>query len=142
METTPICSVACHEGTVKGIGEAAIGSYSCFSYFNTLGTEASNAFVSKYEETYGTDTTVNNGAEATYHGIYMLAAAMEAAGSDYSGDIVSAAAGLEIDTPSGTIRMDDTNQHAWLNIYIGKVNSDLTFDIVSSSDGLVAPVVG
>ena len=75
------------------------------------------------------------------HGIYMLAAAMEAAGSDYSGDIVSAAAGLEIDTPSGTIRMDDTNQHAWLNIYIGKVNSDLTFDIVSSSDGLVAPVV-
>ena len=142
METTPICSVACHEGTVKGIGEAAIGSYSCFSYFNTLGTEASNAFVSKYEETYGTDTTVNNGAEATYHGIYMLAAAMEAAGSDYSGDIVSAAAGLEINTPSGTIRMDDTNQHAWLNIYIGKVNSDLTFDIVSSSDGLVAPVVG
>ena len=36
--------------------------------------------------------------------------------------------------------MDEKNHHAWLPIYIGKVNKDLTFDIVSKSDGLVEPV--
>lgn len=141
MDTTPICSVACHEGTVKGIGEAAVGSYSCFGYFNTLETEASKAFVAKYEGLYGTNTTVNNGAESTYHGIYILAAAMEKASSLSSADIAAAAAGIEVDAPSGTIRMDDSNHHAWLNTYIGKVNENLTFDIIAASDGLVAPIV-
>ncbi len=141
MATTPICSVACHEGTIKGIGEAAIGSYSCFSYINTLDTPASNEFKSKYESLFGTETTVNNGAEATYRGVYILAKAIEKAGSLESADIVAAAAGIEIDAPSGKIRMDDSNHHAWLNTYIGKVNSDIKFDIIASSDGLVAPVV-
>ncbi len=141
METTPICSVACHEGTVKGIGEAAIGSYSCFSYFNTLDTETNKAFVEKYESLFGTETTVNNGAEATYHGVYMLAKAIEKAGSTETADIVNAAADIEVEAPSGVIKMDKENHHAWLNVYIGKVNENLTFDIISSSDGLVAPVV-
>lgn len=141
LESTPICSLACHEGTVKGIGEAAIGSYSCFNYFNTLDTEANAAFVAKYQELYGTDTTVNNGAESTYTGVYMLAKAIEAAGSTSPADIVAAAADLEVECPAGTIRMDSENHHAWLPVYIGKVNEDLTFDIISESDGLVEPVL-
>lgn len=141
MNTVPICSVACHEGTVKGIGEAAVGSYSCFGYFNALDTEQSKAFVDKYKSLYGTETTVNNGAEATYHGVYLLAAAIKAANSLESSDIIAAAAGLSVDTPAGTIKMDDKNHHAWLNTYIGKVKEDLTFEILSSSDGLVAPIV-
>ncbi|MCM1253766.1 MAG: transporter substrate-binding protein [Clostridium sp.] len=141
QEDTPICSVACHEGTVKGIGEAAVGSYSCFSYFNTIDTQANKAFVQKYADIYGTDTTVNNSAEATYHGIYMLAEAIEKAGSLNSQDIIAAAAGIKVDTPSGTIKMDENNHHAYLNIYIGKVNENLTFDIISSTDELIAPVV-
>ena len=141
MASTPICSLACHEGTIKGIGEAAVGSYSCFNYFNTLGTEASDEFVAKYKELYGTDTTVNNGAESTYTGIYMLAAAIKAAGSTNPADIIAAAADLEVECPAGTIKMDSANHHAWLPVYIGKVNADLEFDIISTSDGLVEPVV-
>ena len=141
MEETPICSIACHEGTVKGIGEAAVGSYSCFNYFNTIDTDASKEFVEKYKEKYGTDTTVNNGAESTYTGIYMLAKAIEKADSTKPADIIAAAAGLEVECPAGTIKMDEKNHHAWLPVYIGKVNSELTFDIVSQSDDLVEPVV-
>lgn len=141
MEKTPICSVACHEGTVKGIGEPAVGSYSCFSYFNTLDTEENKEFVEKYVDEFGTDTTINNSAEATYHGVYMLAQAIEKAKSVKTEDIIAAAAGLEVQSPSGTIRMDEENHHAWLNTYIGKVNENLEFDIIQSSDGLVEPVV-
>lgn len=140
-EKTPICSLACHEGTVKGIGDAAVGSYSCFNYFNTLGSDSSDEFVEKYKKKYGTDTTVNNGAESTYTGIYMLAAAIEKAGSTTPADIISAASGLEVECPAGSIKMDESNHHAWLPVYIGKVNKDLTFDIISESDGLVEPVL-
>ena len=141
MSTTPICSLACHEGTVKGIGEASIGSYSCFNYFNTLDSEASKEFVEKYKELYGTDTTVNNGAESTYTGVYMLAAAIEKAGSTAPADIIAAAADIEVDCPAGTIKMDSSNHHAWLPVYIGKVNENLEFDIINTSDDLVQPVV-
>ena len=141
MDQTPICSVACHEGTVKGIGKAAVGSYSCFSYFNTLGTKASDEFVEKYKKTYGSDTTVSNGAESTYTGVYMLAKAIEKAGSTEPADIIKAASGLEVEGPAGKIKMDENNHHAWLPVYIGKVNKNLTFDIVSKSNDLVEPVV-
>lgn len=140
MEKTPICSCACHESAVKGIGDAAVGSYSCFSYFNTLDTDANKEFIKKYTDKFGTDTTVTNSAEQTYSGIYLLKAAIEKAGSTKPDDIIAAAAGIEWDTPAGTIKMDDANHHAWLNTYIGKVNSDLTFDIVAQSDGLVQPI--
>ena len=118
-----------------------MGSYSCFNYFNTIDTDANKEFVQKYIDAYGTETTVNNGAESTYHGVYMLAGAIEAAGTLDTAAIVAAAAGLEVDTPAGIIRMDESNHHAWLNIYIGKVNEGLTFDIISSTDELVAPIV-
>ena len=41
---------------------------------------------------------------------------------------------------AGTLKMDETNHHAWLHSYIGKVTEDLTFEIVYESDGLVEPV--
>ena len=140
-KTTPICSVSTSEGTVKGIGEAAVGTYSSFDYFNTLDTEASKKFVSKYAELFGTDTTVTNQTEAAYHGVYFLAKALEKTKSLKTSDIIDAFSGIEIDAPSGKIKMDDENHHAWLNSYIAKVNEDQQFEIVYSSDKLVEPEV-
>lgn len=136
----PICSTAAHEGAVSGAGDSAIGTYSSFGYFNTIDTEANKEFVSNYVEEFGTDTTVTNSAEAAYHGVYLLKEAIEAAGGSLtSEDIVNAAAGLEWDTPAGTLKMDESNHNTWLHSYIGKVNEDLQFDIVYESDGLVEP---
>lgn len=136
----PICSISTSEATLKGIGDAAIGTYSSFDYFNTIDTPANKEFIKKYQDKFGTDTTVTNQAEGAYHGVYMLAAAIEKADSTVAEDIIKAAGGLEIDTPAGKIKMDESNHHAWLNSYIGKVNDNLTFDIVYKSDGLVKPV--
>ena len=138
-KTVPICSISAHEGTIKGIGEPAVGTYSSFDYFNSIDSDASKTFIESYGKRFGTDTTVTNSAEGAYHGTYMLARAIEKAGSTKSEDIISAAAGLEWDTPAGHLKMHETNHHAWLNSYIGKVNADLTYDIVYQSDGLVEP---
>jgi hypothetical protein len=55
-------------------------------------------------------------------------------------DIIAAAANLEVKTPAGIIKMDAVNHHAWLNVYLGRVNKDLRYDILYKSEGLVAPV--
>lgn len=135
----PICSISAHEGTVKGIGDPAVGTYSSFSYFNTIDSDASRTFIENYEASYGTDTTVSNSAEGAYHGVYLLAKAIEKAGSTKASDIIDAAAGLEWDTPAGHLKMHESNHHAWLYSYIGRVTDDYTFEIVQQSDGLVEP---
>lgn len=141
MNETPMCTIATHEAGVKGIGvDAAEGLYSSFDYFNTIDTPESKAFVDAYTAAFGTDTTVTNLAEGAYHGVYLIKAALEKADSWDSQSIIAACAGLEIQTPAGTIRMDETNHHAWLPCYIGRVNSEGTFDIVYKSEDLIEPV--
>lgn len=141
MNETPMCTIATHEAGVKGIGvEAAEGLYSSFDYFNTLDTPESKAFVEAYTAAFGTDTTVTNLAEGAYHGVYLFKAALEKADSWDSQSIINACAGLEIDTPAGHIKMDETNHHAWLPCYIGRVNSNGTFDIVYKSENLIEPI--
>ena len=138
----PICACATHEGTAMNIGaEAAAGHYSSFSYFNTLGTPASNAFVQRYAQLFGTSTVVTNQAAAVYHGVYLLKAALERAPSQSTEDIIAAFSGLEIDAPAGRVKMDESNHHAWLPSYIGRINGNCAFDIVYRSDGPIAPVL-
>ncbi len=136
----PICGIATHEGSVKSIGKAAVGCYASFDYFNTLDTPESKAFVKKYTDLFGTTTSVTNSAEGAYHGVYILAKALEKAKNFTPAKIIEAAAGMEIQTPGGVIKMDEKNHHAWLNTYIGQVQEDLSFKIIASSDGLVAPL--
>ena len=138
----PICACATHEGAAKNIGaEAAAGHYSSFSYFSTLGTPESNAFVEKYSRLFGGSAVVTNQAAAVYHGVYLLKAAMERAASYKAEDIIAAFSGLEIDAPAGRVKIDETNHHAWLPSYFGRINKNCTFDIVYRSNGPIAPVL-
>ncbi len=136
----PICGIASHEAAIKSVGESAIGCYASFDYFNSIDTPENKAFVEKYTSLYGTTTTVTNLAEGAYHGVYMLAKAIENASALTTDAIIAAASGLEFDSPAGKLKMDETNHHCWVNSYIGQVQDDLTYKVVSASDGLVAPI--
>lgn len=135
----PLCSISSHESAIKAVGSAAVGCYASFDYFNTIDSVANKEFLTKYYSLFGTSTTVTNSAEGAYHGIYILAKAIENAKSLSSEDIITAASGIEVDTPAGKIKMDSKNHHAWLNTYIGQVQDDLSYKIIYKSDGLVAP---
>lgn len=136
----PVCGIAAHESAIKSVGASAVGCYASFDYFNSIETPENKAFVEKYIKLYGTTTTVTNLAEGAYHGVYMLAKAIENAKSLSTEDIIAAASGMEFDSPAGKLKMDKENHHCWLNSYIGQVQEDLTYKVVASSDGLVAPI--
>lgn len=68
----PICSIATHEATIKGIGAAAAGHYSSFDYyFQVIDSPESKKFVSAYNSKFQDNTTVTNLAEGAYHGVYL-----------------------------------------------------------------------
>ncbi len=136
----PICGIASHESAIKSVGESAVGCYASFDYFNSIDTPENRRFVEEYTRLFGTTTTVTNLAEGAYHGVYMLAKALENANSFSTEDIIAAASGMEFDSPAGKLRMDEVNHHCWLNTYIGKVQEDLTYKVIEASDGLVGPI--
>lgn len=138
--TVPVAAIASHEGVIKNVGAAAVGCYASFDYFNTIETPENKAFIKKYTELFGTATTVTNLTEGAYHGVYMLAKAIENAKSLSAQDIIAAASGMDFDSPAGTIHMDEKNHHAWLNTYIGQVQEDLTYKIIYKSEKPVQPI--
>ncbi len=136
----PICSIATHEATVKGIGAAAAaGHYSSFDYFQVIDTPESKKFIEAYNKNFTDNTTVTNLAEGAYHGVYLLAKALEKANAYDGKTLINAFKGLEIDSPQGKIKVDETNNHTWLQSRIGRVKEDGTFEIVYSSTELVKP---
>jgi len=136
----PIASISTSEATIKGIGAAAAaGTYSSFDYFQSLDTPANKKFVENYNNKFQDNTTVTNQAEAAYHGVYLLAKALEKTDNYEGKSLINAFKNLEIDSPQGLIRVDETNHHTWLHSYIGKVKTDGSFEIVYQSKDLVKP---
>jgi urea transport system substrate-binding protein len=136
----PICSIATHEATVKGIGAAAAaGHYSSFDYFQVADSPASKAFLEAYNSKYQDGTTVTNLAEGAYHGVYLLAKALEKAAAYDGKTLIAAFAGVEIDSPQGRIKVDESNHHTWLRSRIGKIKPDGTFEMVYESKDMVKP---
>lgn len=136
----PICSIATHEATVKGIGAAAAaGHYSSFDYFQVIDTPESKKFIEAYNKAFNDNTTVTNLAEGAYHGVYLLAKALEKASAYDGKTLISAFKGLELDSPQGKIKVDESNNHTWLQSRIARIKEDGTFEIVYSSKDLVKP---
>ena len=82
---------------------------------------------------------MTNLAEGAYHGVYLLAKALEKAEKYDGPTLISAFKGLEVDSPQGKIKVDPTNNHTWLQSRIGKIKPDGMFEIVYSSNALVKP---
>ena len=136
----PICSIATHEATIKGIGAAAAaGHYSSFDYFQVIDSPESKKFVSAYNSKFQDNTTVTNLAEGAYHGVYLLAKALEKTTAYDGPTLIKAFKGLEINSPQGKIKVDESNNHTWLQSFIGKVKPDGTFEIVYGSKQVVKP---
>lgn len=136
--TMPIASTITDEASVAAIGEAAIGHYSCFNYFNTVASEANKTFVDNYEAKFG-NRNVTCVGEASYDSVKLLAMALEKAADFTPASILKAFEGLEMDAPQGPIKIDPATHHLWCRGRIAKVASDLSFEVVYESPEMIEP---
>lgn len=138
IEDTAVFHMCMDESGAAAIGvDACEGVYSGQTYYCTLESEQNTEFTQKYMETYGTQPTVY--ASTSYTGAYLLKAALEAAGDDFTtADLVEAFHGQSFEGPAGMLTVQENN-HTSLTPRIGQVNSDCLFDVRYEADAPIAP---
>ena len=139
-ETVPICSISIDESNLQAIGnDYSEGHYASMPYWSSLDTEASKAFVDKYNSLFNDGTVVTVLTEATYDSCYLLKSALEKVDDPSDTDaLINAFAGVTFDAPQGTIKVDDSNHCTWVYSRFGKIH-DGTVDILYSTDEALRP---
>ncbi|MEE3718452.1 urea ABC transporter substrate-binding protein [Tumidithrix elongata RA019] len=135
----PIMAVSVAEVELQNLATSAFGHYASWSYFQSLDTEANQAFVKNFQARYGDRYPTSDPIEAAYTQVYLWKQAVEAAQSFESDRVRNAAYGQTFASPSGAIAME-SNHHVRKSCRIGKIKADGQFQIVYTSDTPIQPL--
>ena len=125
-----------------------VGHLAAWNYFQSIDTPENKEFVAAFKK-YAADKKLPDGdkrvtddpMEAAYFGVKVWAAAVEKAQSFDVDKVTAAVLGMEFKAPGGPKHMNAKNHHTAKPVYIGKIQADGQFEIVSKyNDGkLVEP---
>ncbi len=135
----PILAVSVAEAEIQRIGEAAVGHYACWSYFQSLDTPNNQRFVRNFQANYGADRVTSDPIEAAYTQVHLWKQAVELAASFEVDRVRVAAYGQSFEAPSGLVRIEP-NHHLGKACRIGRVLPSGQFEIVGGSNNLIKPL--
>ncbi|MEW6495174.1 MAG: transporter substrate-binding protein, partial [Cyanobacteriota bacterium] len=135
----PILSCTVSETELHHIGEAAVGHYSCWSYFQSLETPRNRQFVENFQRRYGTERVTSDPIEAAYTQVYLWKQAVELFDSFEVERVRVAAYGQSFDAPSGLVRIEP-NHHVGRTCRIGRILATGQFEIIYTSDRPIKPL--
>lgn len=139
-ESTPTISVSVAEEEVAGIGpENITGHLVAWNYYQTTGTDRNTEFVTAFQSEYGADRVTSDPMQAGYNGVYLWAAAVEAAGSTDVDAVREAAGGISLEAPEGPVTIDGDNQHLYKTARVGVVQPDGLIEEVWNSGEPIKP---
>jgi two-component system NtrC family sensor kinase len=137
-QEVPILAVSVAEEELRRIGEAAVGHYASWSYFQSLPTPENQTFVQNFRVRYGSEQVTSDPIEAAYTQVYLWKQAVEAAQSFESDRVRRAACGLTFRAPGGSVRLDG-NHHLWKPCRLGQVLPSGQFQVVWDSGAFIQP---
>lgn len=160
----PIMTCTVSEVELQQIGEAAIGHYACWSYFQSLDTPGNRKFVENFQRRYGSDAyggtlpfrnadgereflrgkqsddrITSDSIEAAYTQVYLWKQAVEQAQSFDVDRVRVAAYGQSFEAPGGLVRIEP-NHHVRRACRIGRVLPTGQFEIIYSCDRPIQPL--
>ena len=139
-QQTPIASLTMAEGEIKAVGpELCTGHFTSAKYFASLDTPGNARFVAAFRERFGADLPISQYTEGAYSQVHLFARALELTGTLDTQKLVAAAMQVSFEGPSGELRIDSDNQHAWLRPRIGRVRADGQFDIAWEAASVIKP---
>jgi branched-chain amino acid transport system substrate-binding protein len=110
-----------HIAMPQEVSEGIIVSY---SYVDEIDTPANKAFLDQYRAKYGPRFYISDLGMATLIGWKMWEAAVRKAGSIDRLKVTQALeSGIEVDTPSGKVRMDGATHHCVMTMYLCEVKN-------------------
>ena len=128
--TTTVLSCSLCEPELKIIGgNAAAGCITSSAYFKSIDLLENRAFVSRWENRYGVDSSPSVDGQSTYVSIMLLARAIKRAGSTNVNDVRSAAANHCYQSPQGPVWVDPDNNHCFLTPRLARSTKNGQFDI-------------
>ncbi|HLL54666.1 MAG TPA: urea ABC transporter substrate-binding protein [Myxococcaceae bacterium] len=140
-KTTPTMSVSIAEPELRAMkSEWVAGDYAAWNYFQSLPSEANQAFVDRYKRRFGVDQVVGDPMEAAYLGVHLWARAVEAAGSAEPGVVRDALRARALFAPGGMVYVDPVNLHTWKTPRIGRIRPGGQFELVWSAPSPIRPV--
>lgn len=133
-----IMSFSVSEEEVSAIGAHYLeGSFAAWNFFQAIETPASKKFTNSFKALHGIHRVTTDPAEAAYSMVHLWALAAAEAGSTSPGAVRAALIGTGFDAPQGRVVVTP-NHHLRKHVYIGEVQSDGQFRIVSDV-GVVEP---
>ena len=140
-EKIPILATSVGEDELQRILPKYVhGHYAAWSYFQSLDTPASKAFVRRFKYAFGIDRVVDDPMEAAYTQVMVWKEAYKIAKSSDPIKIREVLEkGLEFDAPGGRIKVDPKTHHLYKKFRLGRIGLDRQFEIVYESKDLIAP---
>ncbi len=146
-EDCPIMAFSVAEDELRAMDtEFLAGHYAAWNYFQSLESDINAKFVKTFVDYCAKNNLPGGSARVTddpicwsYTGLYLWKAAVEKAQSFEVDKVIAALSGLEFDSPSGKVKMHESNHHLAKPAIIGKIRKDGQFDIVSATEDLVIP---
>jgi len=135
----PILAVSLAEAEIQKIGNASVGHYASWSYFQSLETPQNRKFVNNFQNKHGANKTTSEPIESAYTQVYLWKQAVELAQSFEVDQVRRAAIGKTFEAPRGLVKIEQ-NHHVARACRIGKILPTGQFQIVGGSDHLIKPL--
>lgn len=133
-KTMPIASLTTTEAEIRAMGfDVGEGQITAAPYFQGIGGECEDSFVSRYKRRYGDDEPTNMCVEAAYFQVHVFAKALEATNSMDTDVLRPMVLGASLDAPQGRISIDACSNHTNLWTRIGRANRRGEFEVMQQS---------
>jgi urea transport system substrate-binding protein len=143
----PIMAFSVAEDELRAMDtEFLVGHFAAWNYFESIKTPENLKFVENFKVYCKTQNLPGSDARVTddpicwsYTGLYLWKTAVEKAGSFDVEKVIAALSDMEIESPSGLVKMHHDNHHLSKKALIGEIKSDGQFDVVWETDALISP---
>lgn len=125
----PVMAFSIGEVELRDIGLSVIGHYACCGYFQCIETEENRKFIKQFKDRYGKNRVVSDPVVSAYLQPFLWKQLVEKSNSFDISILKRNISGIAHNGPAGRIKIH-RNHHAVRPALIGKVNSELQFDIV------------
>ncbi|MBL1421604.1 MAG: transporter substrate-binding domain-containing protein [Alphaproteobacteria bacterium] len=133
-KTRPIVSCDLTECDLKHIGaEAADGHLSTAVYFEKLNNDLNQTFRNKVTKYFDKNRSISSFLVSGYETVHMISKSISIAQTDEINAVMDALYVCEFETAMGRMKIDSNTNHACLTPLLGRINSNLEFDIIDAS---------
>jgi urea transport system substrate-binding protein len=135
----PMLSCSLCEPELKIVGPASSGCITSSAYFESIRLPENRAFVERWKARHGETSSPSVDGQSAYVAVYLLARALQRAGTSGIAEVRRAAVGYRYNSPQGPVWIDGDNNHCVLTPRLAISNVQGQFDIFWEADAPVKP---